>query len=39
MPEQHPPLLRRLMWFAALWAGGVGTVAVVGLLIRGWLLN
>ncbi|MEI6485725.1 MAG: DUF2474 domain-containing protein [Sphingomonadales bacterium] len=33
------PLGRRLLWFAALWAGGVGTVALVGLLLRRWLLG
>ena len=24
-----PPLAQRLLWFAALWLGGVGTVAIV----------
>ena len=24
----------KLLWFAALWLGGVGTVAAVGLIIR-----
>lgn len=29
-----PPLWRRLLWFAALWAGGVLAVGSVGLAIR-----
>jgi hypothetical protein len=28
------PTLRRLVWFAALWAAGVATVALVSLAIR-----
>ncbi|MBS3649732.1 DUF2474 domain-containing protein [Pseudaminobacter sp. 19-2017] len=31
------PLWRRLLWFAALWAAGVATVAAVGFAIRWWL--
>jgi hypothetical protein len=34
-PER--PLLARLAWFAALWAGGVLSVAAVGLVLRLWL--
>ena len=30
-------MARRLLWFIALWAAGVGTLGVVGLLIR-WTL-
>lgn len=29
-----PPMLRRLAWFAALWALGVAAVAALGLVIR-----
>jgi hypothetical protein len=29
-----PLLLRRLLWFVALWAAGVAAVAAVGLAIR-----
>ena len=29
-----PPLVRRLLWFVALWAAGVGAVALLGLAIR-----
>ena len=29
-----PLWTRRLLWFVALWAAGVGTVALVGLGIR-----
>ena len=32
-----PPLGRRLFWFAALWLGGVGTVAIVSYGLRLWL--
>jgi hypothetical protein len=34
----HPhPLARRLMWFAALWLGGVGTVALISFGLRLWI--
>lgn len=35
----HHPLLRRLLWFVGLWAGGVLSVTLVGALIRWWLLG
>ena len=31
------PLSQRLMWFAALWLGGVGTVAIVSFILHFWL--
>jgi hypothetical protein len=31
------PLLQRLLWFAALWIGGVGTVAIVSYGLRLWI--
>lgn len=31
---EPPPLWRRLLWFAALWAAGVLSVAAVGYAIR-----
>ncbi len=31
------PRPREWLWFAALWAGGVGTVTVVGFAIKFWL--
>jgi hypothetical protein len=31
---EREPLTRRLMWFLALWAGGVVTVGVVAYAIR-----
>ncbi|HEX9471459.1 MAG TPA: DUF2474 domain-containing protein [Bradyrhizobium sp.] len=31
------PLKQRLLWFLALWLGGVGTVAVVSYALRLWL--
>lgn len=36
--EQKPrPLHRRLLWFAALWLGGVSTVGVIAFGLRLWL--
>ena len=29
-----PPLARRLLWFAGLWAAGVAAVALLGLGVR-----
>jgi hypothetical protein len=39
MPEQQNPrpLGQRLLWFAALWLGGVATVAILSLGLRLWL--
>ena len=31
------PLGQRLLWFAGLWLGGVGTVAVVAFCLRLWI--
>jgi hypothetical protein len=31
------PLAQRLLWFAALWLGGVGAVALVSFGLRLWL--
>jgi hypothetical protein len=41
-PEQDAgqdprPLGQRLLWFAALWLGGVGTLAVLSFGLRLWL--
>jgi hypothetical protein len=37
-PEPKPqPLVQRLLWFAALWCGGVGTVAILSYGLRLWL--
>ena len=33
----EPPLQRRLLWFVALWAGGVLTVGAIAYVIRFWL--
>ena len=39
MPQQKARLLaRRLLWFAALWLGGVVTVAVISLGLKLWLV-
>ena len=36
--EQKPrPLAQRLLWFALLWLGGGGTVALVSYFLRLWL--
>ena len=39
MPQdrQTAPLTQRLLWFAALWLGGVGAVAIVSFGLRLWL--
>ncbi len=39
MPSEQKarPLAQRLLWFAALWLGGVGAVAVVSLGLRLWI--
>ena len=39
MPEQQKlrPLAQRLLWFMALWLGGVGSVAIVAYALRLWL--
>jgi hypothetical protein len=34
---KRAPLAQRLLWFAALWLGGVGTVAIVSFGLRIWL--
>ncbi|MEH2575823.1 hypothetical protein V1272_005158 [Bradyrhizobium sp. AZCC 1708] len=31
------PLMQRLLWFAALWLGGVGTVVLISFLLRLWI--
>ena len=31
------PLGQRLLWFAALWFAGVGSVALISLLLRVWI--
>jgi hypothetical protein len=31
------PLARRLLWFVALWLAGVGSVAVLSLILHFWL--
>jgi hypothetical protein len=36
--DQTPrPLAQRLLWFAVLWLGGVGTVALISLALRFWI--
>ena len=39
MPRQQTPhpLARHLLWFAALWLGGVGAVGLVSFGLRLWL--
>ncbi len=36
---QVDPLWKRLMWFGALWAAGVATVATISYAIRIWLVD
>jgi hypothetical protein len=36
--EPNPrPLAQRLLWFAALWLGGVGMVSIVAFGLRWWI--
>jgi hypothetical protein len=38
MPSQSPrPLAQRLLWFVALWAAGVGAVAILSYGLRLWI--
>ncbi|MCP9628164.1 DUF2474 domain-containing protein [Rhodopseudomonas palustris] len=36
-PEPSGPLSRRLLWFVALWLGGVAAVTLVSLILRLWI--
>jgi hypothetical protein len=36
-PTTPLPLTQRLLWFAALWLGGVGTVTLVSWGLRLWI--
>ncbi|WLA83531.1 MULTISPECIES: DUF2474 domain-containing protein [Bradyrhizobium] len=36
VPNQRP-LGQRLLWFAVLWLGGVGTVALISFALRLWI--
>ena len=31
------PLPQRLLWFATLWLGGVGTVTLISFVLRLWI--
>ncbi len=31
------PLMQRLLWFVALWLGGVGTVLLISFVLRLWI--
>jgi hypothetical protein len=35
--QKSRSLVTRLLWFAALWLGGVGTVAIVSFGLRLWI--
>jgi hypothetical protein len=35
--EPQRPLSKRLLWFVALWALGVGAVALVSFILRLWI--
>jgi len=37
MSSETRPLWRRLIWFVALWAAGVVTVAGVAFVLRLWI--
>lgn len=32
------PVVRRWLWFVALWASGVATVGLVALILRAWIM-
>ena len=36
-PTTPRPLTQRLLWFAALWLGGVGTVTLISYGLRLWI--
>jgi hypothetical protein len=36
-PPKMRSLAHRLLWFAALWLGGVGAVAIVSFGLRLWI--
>ena len=36
-PSKTPPLWQRLVWFAALYAAGVGAVGLVAYGLRLWI--
>jgi hypothetical protein len=35
--QSQRPLGQRLLWFVALWLGGVGTVTLISFLLRLWI--
>jgi len=35
--QKSRTLARRLLWFAVLWLGGVGTVAIVSFGLKLWI--
>jgi len=39
MPVKPPdrPLAQRLLWFAALWLAGVGTVTLISFVLKLWI--
>ena len=36
-PQQPRPLSQKLLWFAALWLLGVGTVGTIAYVLRLWI--
>jgi hypothetical protein len=38
-PVEPNPLAQRLLWFVALWLGGVGTVALLAYGLRLWIVS
>lgn len=37
VPTSKRPLGQRLLWFAGLWLAGVGSVALVSLVLHLWI--
>jgi hypothetical protein len=36
-PQPQRPLAQRLLWFAGLWLAGVGSVALISLVLHLWI--
>ncbi|MEZ0221933.1 DUF2474 domain-containing protein [Tardiphaga sp. 1201_B9_N1_1] len=37
VPSDKRPLMQRLLWFVALWLGGVASVTLVSYVLRLWI--
>ncbi len=39
VPSDKRPLMQRLLWFVALWLGGVASVTLVSYALRLWIAS